>query len=386
MTWSKRLESFSQLFVSRNLGERDLSVDALRGLAIVAMILVNHGPPSSPIYGPLVHSPWIGWTMADTIFPIFLFLVGYSIAFSSAKGQAQAAPVPYARIFRRTMLLFVINIFLVNFPYYEIDNLVLTGTLSRIGYCYFVVALISYHLGSRGQLSIALGILVIQWWFLTQFNVPGIGAGVLTVEGNASSYLDTVILGSFADRLMLNGPIVQGLLPSSSAISSTLIGVVAGKWMLSVSEKGKKTSWIFVVGLSLFVAGALWGLAYPVSKILWTGSYVIQMTGLAMILLALLEWSVRMDGLRRITAPFQIAGANALFFYVFAQLFQRFLVYGRIEGIDGTSIRLRYFIYDNWIEPWADGKGGALLYALAFLSICYLVVLFLYRRRIFIKL
>lgn len=386
MTKSHFLDPLLRMFVSRDLGQRDLSVDALRGFAVAGMILVNHGPPESEIYGFLVHSRWIGWTVADTIFPLFLFLVGFSISYSGSSRLRESSGVPYARLFRRTLLLILVNIVLVNFPYYEIETLVLTGTLSRIAYCYLAASLISYHCGWKTQMGVVVGILLAQWWFLTQFDVPGFGPGVITIQGNASTFIDNLIFGSFTHHLTLNGPIVQGFLPSASAVASTLTGVLVGRWINPAGNRRRDDMQIFAIGLFLFGAGSLWGHFYPVSKYLWTGSYVVLMTGLSMLLLAFFNWLTNARGLRIGAIPLQIAGTNALFFYVFAQALQRVLVYGRIEQEDGTSTRLRYIIYNNWLEPWADGKGGALLYALVFLAICYVVVLILYKRRVFIKL
>ena len=75
-------------FVSRTLEGRDYTVDAVRGLAIAGMVLVNGAPPTDALYPPLVHAPWHGWTLADTIFPLFLFIVGISITFSLRPADA----------------------------------------------------------------------------------------------------------------------------------------------------------------------------------------------------------------------------------------------------------------------------------------------------------
>ena len=58
------------------------SVDLLRGLTIVAMILVNTPGTWAHVYPPLLHAEWHGYTPTDLIFPFFLFIVGISIAFA----------------------------------------------------------------------------------------------------------------------------------------------------------------------------------------------------------------------------------------------------------------------------------------------------------------
>ena len=175
-------------------------------------------------------------------------------------------------------------------------------------------------------------------------------------------------------------------MPSLSAIATTLIGTLTGSWIRATADSGKRDYEMFAIGLLLFLLGSLWSLAYPVSKPLWTGSYVVLMAGLSLQLLALINWFLRFPKLGFIGTLFRIAGVNALFFYVFAQSFQRVLVYGRLKQADGTATRFRYLIGEKWVEVWGDGKAGALIYTLVFLAICYLVVFMLYRRRIFIKL
>ncbi len=380
------LNAIVGFFASRRLGSRDASVDALRGLAILIMILVNHSPPTDDRYGFLQHAPWTGWTVADTVFPVFLFLVGVSIAYSSANRSSVSQSPPWGRIIRRTLILFAISLFLVNFPYYELDKLVVYGTLTRIAYCYFFAVTLYYLCGWRLQLMVAAGILLIQWLILTRMEVPGIGAGVLTIDGNASVYIDRLAFGSFADALHLNGPITQGLLPGASAVATTILGTLAGRWLGHTAQNAGRDYQLLAVGAAAFSAGSLIGHFYPVSKPLWTGSYVIVMAGLALFLIGALNLLSRHRGFRQLLVPLQIAGVNALFIYVFAQLFQRLLVYGRLVQADGTTIRFRYYIYEQWFEPLANGKPGALIYALVFLSICYAATYFLYRRRIFVKL
>lgn len=112
---------FFSRFVSRDLARRDLSLDVFRGLMIVGMILVNHRPPDAPIYAPFVHAAWHGWTLADTIFPGFLFAVGVSIrvAMSDERGRPLAPSASLLnRLFVRFGVLMLLNFLLVNFPYY----------------------------------------------------------------------------------------------------------------------------------------------------------------------------------------------------------------------------------------------------------------------------
>ncbi len=132
--------------------------------------------------------------------------------------------------------------------------------------------------------------------------------------------------------------------------------------------------------------GSAWGAALPINKQLWTATYVVFMAGISMQLLAGLQWLGQLEGPSAWLKPLQIAGVNALFFYVFAQCLQRVLVYGRLHTGDGGTVRLRILIYDRFFAGWAAPEMGSLVYVLVFLAICYALVVVLYRKRVFIKL
>ena len=60
--------------------QRFASVDALRGITVAAMLLVNNPGDWGHVYAPPLHADWHGCTPTDLIFPFFLFVVGVSIA------------------------------------------------------------------------------------------------------------------------------------------------------------------------------------------------------------------------------------------------------------------------------------------------------------------
>jgi len=374
--------------VSRTLEHRDYTLDALRGLAIVGMILVNGAPPTDSIYAPLVHAPWHGWTLADTIFPLFLFAVGVSIALALRRpGSESGAPArkTYWRIARRTVLLIAIGVALVNFPYYELHKLALTGVLTHIAVCYLAVALIYLHTTWRTQLALIPAIWLVHWALLGLWEVPGFGAGVLTPQGNASRYVDQLLLGLHSNASE-SGTDVEGVLVMFSSITTTIIGLLTGVWLQSRRDLPTKIAGMFAVGFALFVLGNIWDWVLPVSKPLWTGSFVALTAGISLQLFAAGYWVIEFRGFKSWATPLRIAGINAIAFYVVAEIIQRILVYGRIRGDDNVPVRLRHLIYEQLFAPWASGKPAALLYASIYLFICFVLVVILHRKRVFIKL
>src|SRR3954447_19389465 len=152
---------------------RLLSLDVFRGVTILAMILVNNPGEwgEKYQYWPLEHAPWHGWTPTDLIFPFFLFIVGTALAYSLRKYRdgATIAPAVYWRIIRRTALL----IFLGWFPSlllqaidaahgktFDLSHLRIFGVLVRIGLVYFCTSLLVLHVPLRGQIGLAIVLLL----------------------------------------------------------------------------------------------------------------------------------------------------------------------------------------------------------------------------------
>ena len=376
-------------FVSRSLDHRAYPLDALRGLAIVGMVLVNGAPPTDSIYAPLVHAMWHGWTLADTVFPMFLFVVGVSIAFAVKRPVDREGAPPagvHWKIARRALLLFAIGVVLVNFPYYEPYKLQLTGVLAHIAVCYLVVALLHLHTGWRTQLALIPAVWLIHWAVLTFLKVPGFGAGELTPLGNAARFVDQMLLGPHSHSFYAGETETSGVLAIFSSVSSTLIGLLAGRYLRSARDLPTRISGMFAAGFLLFMLGNAWNWILPVNKQLWTGSYVALTSGLSLGLLATAYWLMEMYGRKAWAKPLQIAGVNALAFYVLAAVVQRLLVYGRISGSDGLPVQLRQAIYEQLVAPWIPGKPGALVFAFAILLLCFAIAALLYREKIFFKL
>ncbi|HSW23893.1 MAG TPA: hypothetical protein VLJ62_14090 [Burkholderiaceae bacterium] len=378
------------MFVSRSLAGRDLALDIFRGLAIIGMILVNHPPLGEKMYAPFVHAEWNGWSVADTIFPAFLFAVGVSIAWvlpgrDDPRAAALGARI-YWKIIRRAALLIFVSVLLVNLPYWEWAKLRVAGVLAHIGWCYLIVSVIRMRLHWRGQLAVTLLVMLVHWLVLTQLHVPGFGSGVLTPEGNASRYIDQAVLGPYAFMFDMGEKSPYGLLVIFSSLSTTLIGALAGHWMRSDRPHADRVLGLFATGCALFVLANAWDVVLPINKLMWTGSFVALTAGISLVVLGMIHWALALDPAARWAWPLKVAGVNALAFYVFAQLLQRVLVFGRLRLDGDAPVRLRVLIYERLFMPWISGQPGALLYTVTFLLICFGAMALLYRRRIFVRL
>ncbi|HYE66030.1 MAG TPA: heparan-alpha-glucosaminide N-acetyltransferase domain-containing protein, partial [Pyrinomonadaceae bacterium] len=169
---------------------RMISLDVFRGITIAGMILVNNPGTWGAIYDPLEHAEWHGWTPTDLVFPFFLFIVGVAITLSlarhaeSGKGRREL----YAKIIRRTLIIFALGLFLNGFPFDQLNTIRIPGVLQRIAVCYFFTAIIFLNTNWRTQAIIAAALLVLYCTMMTLIPVPGYGAGDLSMEGNLAAY------------------------------------------------------------------------------------------------------------------------------------------------------------------------------------------------------
>jgi hypothetical protein len=129
------------------------SIDALRGLTVAAMLLVNNPGDWGHVYAPLLHADWHGFTPTDLIFPLFLFIAGVSMAFSLSPRAGEPALRPALRsgLLQRALriavagaVLHLLAWWLMDLPAYR-----LWGVLQRIALCVAVVGLLAIQTRAR---------------------------------------------------------------------------------------------------------------------------------------------------------------------------------------------------------------------------------------------
>jgi len=362
------------------------SLDVFRGITIALMIVVNN-QGGDVSYRALQHADWNGWTLADLVFPFFLFIVGAAIPFSLgnrlARGDRRRKLL--LRVVRRSIILFVLGLFLNGFPYYDLSTLRIMGVLQRIALCYFFASLIFLLFNVRKQVLITVLILLFYWAIMTLVPVPRYGAGVLGKQGNLASYIDNLLLGRehlWEGSRTWGDP--EGLLSTIPAIATTLLGVLAGENLRSNRSSLQKAVDFFFIGNLGIVMGTLWDLWFPINKSLWTSSYVVLTGGISLIFLATYYYVIDIKKHMTWTKPFIILGTNAIIVYVLSEIVS-FAVYAKVTLRDGTTIALKTFVYRNYFASWAGSLNGSLLYALAYLVLWIAVAATLYKSRIFIK-
>lgn len=363
------------------------SLDVLRGVAIVLMIVVNTSGDLAHTYRPLVHAAWNGLTFADVVFPCFLFIVGVSLVLSLSDrlrwGASRAALVRKA--LQRSAILFVLGIALNGFPWYNLATLRIYGVLQRIALCYFVAVLLYLWLKPRTLVIVTAAILLgyyvlLRWVPVPGYGTPGVNVAFLDQHGNLPAWFDRQIFS--ASHLYLHGSYdPEGLLSSLPALASTLVGVVTGIELLK--RKPDFLRGLFLVGMSCLTAGLLWSYWFPLNKRLWTSSFVLVNAGIGLIAFGLLRWWLDgHSGRGRMLAAFRIFGVNALATYVFAELLALSLVSMRPPQPGVTFV---HWLLHPLVTFFPSRYLAGLVCAILYICVCFLPVWLLYRRRIFLR-
>jgi predicted acyltransferase len=364
---------------------RLLALDVFRGLTIAGMIVVNTPGTWTHVYPPLLHAEWHGWTPTDTIFPFFLFIVGVSMAISFVRRRSQGATRRelLRHAVTRGLIIFGIGLALNLLSYFLFhrEHLRIPGVLQRIGVVYLLASVIFLLLPRRGVVATAVGLLLGYWALMMLVPVPAYGAGRLDVEGNLAAYVDRAVLGAHTWK---PGWDPEGPLSTIPAVATTLLGTLAGEWLVSPRVK-LKISGLLVGGLFVLAAGALWGRVFPINKNLWTSSYSLFMSGLAAISIALCLWIVDVRNWKGWARPFEWLGRNPIAAFVVSTLVTILMLAVKLRGPDGKPRSLHATIYRTVFDRFQDPRLGSLLFALAYLAVWVAVSGVLYRKRIFFK-
>lgn len=352
------------------------------------MILVNN-PGNDSAYWPLKHAEWNGWTPTDLIFPFFIFIVGVSLVFSfeSRLKRGISRKELLMHTVRRSLIIFLIGVLLNGFPLYHLATLRIYGVLQRIALAYLASAVLVLYSSTRVRLLISAALLLLYWILMRLVPVPGFGVPgrdipLLHPDANLTAYLDRKLL---MGHLYEGTRDPEGLLSTLPAIAGALLGVLTGEWLRSQAAAVRKGAWMFVFGVIGVAMGEFWGVWFPINKKLWTSSFVLFTTGLALICLALSYWLTDIKRWRRAwTKPFLIFGMNAIAAYTFAELLEKIGWAVEVHTGAGT-LTAHDYVFQRVFAPLGNPSLASLIYSIVFVAASFLPIWLMYQKRIFLK-
>lgn len=379
------------------MGQRYYSLDVFRGATVCLMILVNNPGSWGHIYPPLAHAPWHGLTPTDLVFPFFLFAVGNAMSFVMPKLEAGGNAAFWKKVIKRTLLIFLIGLFLNWWPFsrWEDGELVLRGwvdaknpesgvrilgVLQRIAICYFFASVIVYYLKLRGAFITGLILLLLYW--------------VICFLGSPSDpYSITGWYGNTIDRAILHLPHMykgegvpfdpEGILSTLPAITQVIMGYMVGHYIQKKGKNFEMLSNLFVAGVVMLGTGFCWDMVFPINKKIWTSSYVIYTTGLGILTIALMIYLIEFKSYKGWpTRFFDVFGKNALFVFALSAFLPKGLGLIRL----GNGVNPWNWMYKKvFVNIPGDPRIGSLLFALFIITFMWLICWWLDKKKIYVK-
>ena len=357
--------------------KRLLSLDVLRGLTVAGMILVNNAGACGYCYAPLRHVSWNGFTPADLVFPMFMYMMGISTYISLRKTNFNWH-LSLGKILRRSILVIIIGLAMAwlisscsTGDWSDFAHLRLMGVMQRLGICYGITALLALFVSHQRFWGIAIGLLV--FYFLLQL----FGDGFEKSPENIVSRVDVAILGT--DHMYLQGKQFvdpEGILSTIPAVAQVMIGFVCGRMLVQIKDNDQRIQKLFLIGTAMLFSGFLLNYADPINKRLWSPSFVLITCGIAALSLAALIYIIDVRHNKHWSVFFQVFGINPLILYVFGEVFGDLF---RIWGVNKA-------LFQPFLQPLLGDYFGSFTYAALFLLLTWLLGYLLFKKQIYIKL
>ncbi len=375
--------------MKQNLSERLGSLDVLRGFDLFALVFfqpvfmafyrVADLPWLKPLALQFEHVSWEGFAFWDIIMPLFMFMAGASMPFAFSKYLSAGSRLSlYRRILKRVILLWVFGMMCQgNLLALDPSKLYLySNTLQAIAMGYLIAAIMLIHLKQKWQIGITAALLLVYWGLLSFVKFDGYGGGNFSPDLNLAEYVDRVALGRFRDRAVVTPEGIEfgsyrytWILSSLNFGVTVMTGVFAGQILKSNLTKERKMGLLVVAGISMMVAGQLWGLHMPVIKKIWTSSMTLFSSGICFLMMALFYYLVDYKNYGRYLNWLKIYGMNSILAYM---LFMIVNFTGVVESLlFGTATYL--------------GSFYPVVIKLGSVSIPLVILLLLHRHKVYLK-
>jgi predicted acyltransferase len=360
---------------------RLLSLDALRGFDMFwimggeeifhTMAKATGSPFWGAIANQFTHPDWNGFHLYDLIFPLFLFMAGVSTPFSVGreleKGKSKSRLV--LRVIKRAFILVLLGLVVNNglkiLPLAEIR---FASVLGRIGIAYMFANIIYLYSSERAQM-IWFWVFIVGYWLLLKFtSAPGFPHGDLTMQGNFASYMDRLILPG---KLYLGIHDPEGLFSTIPAISTGLLGIITGTILKKTGlPQMKKVAILAITGVVFLVIAQIWNLDFPINKNLWTSSFVMEVGGISLLLMAFFYYIIDVLGYQKWSFYFRVIGMNSILIY-----------------ISGKFIKWNYTNESlfGWLGHIIGDPYNAVALAITYVMVKWVFLYYLYQKKTFLR-
>ena len=371
--------------------QRLYSLDALRGFDMFwimggeeifkSLAKITGSPFMQTLADQFEHPLWNGFHFYDLIFPLFLFISGvatpYSVGREREKGTTRKKLL--LRVIRRGLTLVVLGLIYNNgLKLHPLADIRFGSVLGRIGLAYMFANIIYLYTERRGQIIWFVSLLVGYWVLLMLTSAPGFHPGDLTLQGNFASYVDrTIIPGHLyvgytapdGKWIGLHDP--EGLMSTIPAIGTGLLGILAGQLLKnSPISPSAKSGRLAIAGVIAVALGLVWNTVFPINKNLWTSSFVLNVGGISLILLAAFYYIIDVKGYKKWAFFFSVIGMNSILIYLSGHF------------IDWEYMTKGFFTWFGQLigDPWND-----LAMVFAYLAVKWVFLYILYRKKIFLR-
>ena len=393
-------------FAAAGITTRILSIDAFRGFVMFLMLAeamhlmnVRRAFPGNRFWEFVAfnttHVPWQGCSLHDLIQPAFSFLVGAAMAFSivsrTSRGESWNRMLLHA-MWRSAALIFL-GIFLRSLnsgqTYWTFED-----TLTQIGLGYTFLFLLAFT-SLRVQMMAFTAILVGFWAAFVLYPLPPEGFDYTQVgvradwphlysgflahfnkNSNLSWAFDVWFLNLFprVKPFLYNGG-GWSTLSFIPTLATMMLGLWVGRWLMTSRTTTEKLKGLVIGGVALTLAGLIlqWLHINPIIKRIWTSSYTLYSGGLVVLILAAFYAVIELKGWKRWVFPLLVIGANSIAVYVMSWTMESFVSSALVRHL-GTA---PFLVFGPPFEPVLRGFGVVLVF--------WLILFWMYRRRIFLR-
>ena len=379
-----------------SVSHRFVPLDIFRGLTIFLMILVNTPGSFEDVYPLLAHAPWFGCTLADLVFPFFLFSVGFSGFLSCQKHGGALSAALLRKILFRTAMLFILGIIFNTFPFYDVEqglslqsaaalweNVRVFGILQRIACAYCLGTLLCLLLKTGPRILTAGVFLLFIHCLGLYLYAP---EAPFAAGHNLSQAIDVFFPGIAHVYQEFGHPFdPEGIYGTLSAAVSVMLGYLIGREYHAYQLFYVPQLRFIAYGLAGVFLGVFLSLWIPIGKALWTASYVMLTSGIAVLILVLLDvvWSGK-SVLSGCLQPLQALGSNAIFFFFVPAFAAQSMAFpwGIVD-----EVPLYEWLYQNLFLSFLESapRAASFLFSMVYAVLCCLLAEILYRRKIFFK-